>query len=51
MVSSVRRYADVLRREEGYVLRRAIGLEEERKAEKTWNVQNEEESVNVWISK
>ena len=54
MASSVRWYGDVLRREDGHVLRRALDFEVEgqRKKErlmKTWKKQAEEESVKVGL--
>ena len=56
MANSVRWYGHVLRREDGYVLRRAVYFEIEGQRKKgrpkrTWKKQVEEESVKVGLRK
>ena len=56
MVNSVHWYGQVLRRENGHVLRRALDFEVEgqrkkEKLKKTWKQQVEEESVKVGLRK
>ena len=54
MTNSVRRYGQVLRREDGHVLRRALDFEVEGQMKKgrlkrTWKKQVDDESVNVGL--
>ena len=56
MANSVHWYGHVLKREDGYVLRRALGLEvyvhrKNGRLKRTWKNQFEEESVKVGLRK